>query len=110
MHVRFAIIAFLFSTASASAEPKPPPVIKGTFAFDVLHPKAKCRKVAGTLLRELERAFLCVGPDPSVGTASGKPLVARCVDRKPKKKAEWLLFASSADCAEERETQLANGG
>lgn len=87
------------------AKPATTPEIKNTFAFDVTAPKKKCKQVKGALLKKLA-TYTC-GPLQGVETASGKPAVAECVAKKGR--STFLLFAASADCEEERTTQLANG-
>jgi hypothetical protein len=81
-----------------------PPPIKGTFGFDVTRPKQKCAKVEGALLAKL-KSYTCTKPDAD--SASGKPSVASCQAKKGS--SMYMLFATAADCNEERETQLANG-
>jgi hypothetical protein len=93
----------------ALADPKSADVkIENTFGFDTMKPKTKCAKVTGALLKKLTTSYACAAPDGSVGTASGKVQVAGCKAKKGK--SEFMLFATTADCNEERETQLANGG
>jgi hypothetical protein len=88
----------------AHAEPPAAPAIQNTFGFDVFKPTQACAKVTGALLAKL-KAYRC-GPSET-GTASGKPTVATCKAKRGH--SEYMLFATAADCTEERETQLANG-
>jgi len=62
--------------------------------------------VTGALLTRL-KAFTCVAPDGSTGTASGKPLLAECSSKKSK--SVYLVFKLLADCKLEREIQISNG-
>lgn len=83
------------------------PVIKNTYGFDWLRPKAsKCVKISGALLAKLEKSYACKPAD--AGSASGKPITAVCT-AKGKTRSEYVLLSSEADCKLERETQLANG-
>jgi len=107
-----AMVAVVVLGAPVPALAEPPavtpapaaPVIKGTFAFDVFKPKRACAKVTGALLTKL-KAYTCAPSE--TGSASGKPTVATC--KAARGQSEYMLFATAADCTEERETQLANG-
>jgi hypothetical protein len=104
------VVALAGLVAAAHAErpavpaAPPAPALQGTFGFDVFKPKRACAKVTGALLTRL-RSYRC-GP-AETDTASGKPTVATCKARRDR--SEYMLFATAADCNEERETQLANG-
>ena len=100
------LIALVLLPSIVAAEPTP--TVENTFGFDAMKPKGKCAKVTGALKKKLDKSYACTAPDPNVGTASGKTLVASCKAKKGK--SEYQLFATQADCNEERETQLANGG
>jgi hypothetical protein len=107
------LLAALSSVALADPKPAKPvveakPTIENTFGFDAMKPKTKCAKVTGALLKKLNTSYTCTAPDGSVGTASGKVQLAGCKAKKGK--SEFMLFATTEDCTEERETQLANGG
>lgn len=81
------------------------PEIKNTFGFDIMKPeRSKCAKVSGALLKKLETSYKCEAA--TIGSASGKPIAASCKAKRGT--SELLLFATLADCKEERETQLAN--
>jgi hypothetical protein len=109
MRAMKALLALLLLSSVAIADPAPAKLeIENTFGFDVMKPKTKCAKVTGALLKKLNTSYTCMAPDGSVGTASGKVQVAECKVKKGKK-SELMLFATAADCNEERETQLANG-
>jgi hypothetical protein len=96
----------VFTSFAAHAEPVE---IKGTFGFDVMRPeKSKCTKVDAALLKKLTKDFTCTAPEDPKASASGKPIVAECTIKKGKR-SSFLLFATKPECAEERETQLANG-
>jgi hypothetical protein len=99
-------LAWVFVTAAlvAPARADSPP-IKGTFGFDVTRPKQKCAKVDGALLTKLNKSYTCTKPDSD--SASGKPWLASCKAKQGSNM--YMLFATAADCNEERETQLANG-
>lgn len=108
-----AILACLAHPAAAErAAPPPPapaPVLKDTFGFDYMKPQSsKCTKITGALLTKLTRSYTCEAVEGGT-TASGKPAVARCEVKKGKPSG-YVLFKAIADCKEERETQLANGG
>ena len=80
--------------------------LEGSFAFDWLKPKkSRCTKVEGALLATLKKGYACAPADS--GSASGKPILLTC--RAKRGKSEYMLFSTAAACAEERETQLANG-
>jgi hypothetical protein len=102
--VTIALSVMLMAGGSARAE------IKNTFGFDIMKPKrSKCMKVTGALQKKLEKSYTCEQQTAdSPGSASGKPIAATCT-AKGKTRSTYLLFASDADCREERETQLANG-
>ncbi|MEO7731201.1 MAG: hypothetical protein ABIY55_09535 [Kofleriaceae bacterium] len=51
------------------------------------------------------QGYTCSKPDTD--SASGKPWLASCQAKKGG--SMYMLFATAADCNEERETQLANG-
>jgi hypothetical protein len=89
------------------AQPVPVP-LKGLFAFDWFKiKKSKCAEIKGALLTRIKKSYDCTPPDDANASASGKPIVATCQARKAK--SEYVVFATKADCVEERETQLANG-
>ncbi|HRC58656.1 MAG: hypothetical protein IPI49_30615 [Myxococcales bacterium] len=91
----------------ARADGQPPKVIEiaGTYAFDWYRgTRSRCAKVSGALLRKLKKGYTCTPPD--AGSASGRPVLAQCTKGE---RSQYLLFATAADCKEERETQLANG-
>ena len=99
---RLVLLALLATPAFADA-----PAIKDPFGFDWIHPaKSRCTKVKGALLKKLETKYTCREAD--AGSASGKPVVAVCT-AKGKRRSEFMLLGSLADCKLERETQLANG-
>jgi hypothetical protein len=89
----------------ALAEPARPAKLEGSFAFDVMKPKIKCAKVTGALLTKLNKSYRC-GPADS-DTASGVKTVAVCKAKTGD--SQILVFATTADCENERQTQLANG-
>lgn len=91
--------------APALAGPAKPARIEGSFGFDVMKPRAKCARVTGALLTRLSKGYRC-GPSET-DTASGVKTVAVCKAKTGD--SQFLLFAASADCENERETQLANG-
>jgi len=99
------------AVADTPAKPAAPAKLelKDRFGFDAMKPKqSKCTKVAGALLKKLEKSYTCEAPtDDSPGSASGKPIAASCT-AKGKTRSTFLLFAKQADCKEERATQLAN--
>jgi hypothetical protein len=99
-----AILALI--VAPALAEPAQPAKLEGSFAFDVMKPRAKCARVTGALRTRLGTSYRC-GP-AETGTASGVKPVAVCKAKTGD--SQFLLFAAVADCENERETQLANGG
>ncbi len=100
------ILAALAVAGPAFADP---PAIKGMVGFDWSRTKqSKCSKVEGALLATLTKSYTCAAPDKSISSASGKPVAATCKAKRGK--SEYLLFASAADCNEERDTQLANAG
>jgi len=95
------LLAVLASPAHAD-----PPSLRGTFGFDWIDPEhSKCVAVKGALLTKLTSKFRCAAPD--TGSASGVKVVAMCTE--PKRRAEWMVFATIADCRKERDMQLANG-
>lgn len=97
------VVLGVLGASAARAEAPAAPVIANTFGFDYFKPeKSKCVKITGALLKKLAK-FTC---EPESGTASGKPAVASC--RNKKNTSGYMLFATLADCQEERETQLAN--
>jgi hypothetical protein len=101
MKALVAALGLLISTPALADAP----AIANTFGFDYMKPKRACKKVSGSLLKKLKR-YTCEKVEPG-STASGKDAVADC---KPAKgSGGFLLFATQADCNEERETQLANG-
>ncbi len=86
------------------------PALKDTFGFDYMMPKrSKCVKVTGALLKKLQTKYTCTAPEEPTATASGKPAAAMCEVKKGKPSG-YVLFAKLADCQDERETQMANGG
>ncbi len=109
---RCLVVVLVLSGLGAAVHAEPPavppappaPALPGTFGFDVFKPRKACTKVTGALLTKL-KAYQCVGP--ATNTASGKPTVATCKAKRGR--SEYMLFATAADCNEERETQLANG-
>jgi hypothetical protein len=104
--MRIMLLALVILTASVAAETIS---IKGTFGFDVMSPnKSNCAKVDAALHAKLTKSYLCVAPEDPNTSASGKPIVAECTVKKGKR-SSFLLFATKAECVEERETQLANG-
>ena len=81
------------------------PVLKGTYGWDYMKPKAsKCTKVTATLATKMKK-YDCTVPDKG-STASGKDAVADCKNKKGDD--GYLFFDKLADCNKERETQLAN--
>ncbi len=95
-------LALLVSSAIA-AEPE----LSGKFAFPFIKAKkVRCAKVAGKLLKTLQKDYACEVPEGE-GTASGVKMLFKC---KAKKGSEiYGVFESAKDCAKERDTQLANG-
>lgn len=77
----------------------------GKFAFGWTG-HGKCKVIDSKQVKKLEHGFVCMPPDPNVGTASGKPLFALC--KANKGRTELMVFATLADCREEYETQAAN--
>ena len=103
-------MSFAFVLALSAPVAAEPVQIKGTFAFDAMSPeKSKCTKVDKAVLTKLTKDYVCAVPEDPKASASGKPIVAECT-RKKGKKSNFMLFATKAECVEERETQLANGG
>jgi hypothetical protein len=99
-----AVLALL--AAPALAGPAKPAKLEGSFAFDVMKSTTtKCAKVTGALLARLNKDYRC-GPADS-DTASGVKTVAACKAKTGD--SQFLLFATSADCENERQTQVANG-
>jgi hypothetical protein len=98
-----AVLALL--AAPALAEPAKPAKLEGSFAFDVMKPRTKCAKVTGALLTRLSKSYSC-GP-AETDTASGVKTVAACKAKTGD--SQFLLFTTSADCENERQTQVANG-
>jgi hypothetical protein len=93
-------LTLLVSSASA-AEPE----IAGKYAFPFIKAKkTKCAKVAGKLLKTLQKDFSCAVPEE--GTASGVKFVAKCTAKKGSE--IYGVFETAKDCAKERETQIAN--
>jgi hypothetical protein len=115
--ILFALIAGLAIPSLAAADPDPAtqpstqpstPAIKGAYGFDVMKPQSsKCTKVSGSLLKKLTKSYGCTAPDDPTASASGKRMVATCQAKKGR--SQYMLLGTKADCAEERETQLANG-
>ncbi len=99
------LVVLALITAPALAEPAKEPRLEGSFAFDVMKPRAKCAKVTGALLTRLNKSYRC-GPAES-NTASGVKTVAACKAKTGD--SQFLLFATNADCENERQTQIANG-
>jgi hypothetical protein len=103
-------LAFALTLSVPAVADDAGPKIVDTFAFQTMAPKKKCAKVTGALKQKLEKNYTCFGPGKDEpGSASGKPIAARCEPKSKKTRGEYLLFATNADCNEERETQLANG-
>lgn len=98
-----AVLALI--AAPALAEPAKAPRLEGSFAFDVMKPRTKCAKVTGALLTRLSKSYSC-GP-ADTDTASGVKTVAVCKAKTGD--SQFMLFATNADCENERQTQLANG-
>lgn len=98
-----AVLALI--AASAIAEPAKPPRLQESFAFDVMKLRTKCARVTGALLTRLSKSYRC-GP-ADTDTASGVKTVAVCKAKTGD--SQFLLFATNADCENERQTQLANG-
>jgi len=100
------LAALVLISAPAFAEPAKAPRLDGSFAFDVMKPRTKCAKVTGALLTKLSKGYSC-GP-ADTDTASGGKTVAVCKAKTGD--SQFMLFATNADCENERQTQLANGG
>jgi len=101
------LVVLALIAATAGAEPPRAVKIQDTVGFDWLEPRAsKCTKVAGRLLARLNKDYQCAPPDNRGATGSGVTIVATCKTRNGK--SEFLLFATAADCAKERDMQLAN--
>ncbi|HEY4059341.1 MAG TPA: hypothetical protein VGM39_22140 [Kofleriaceae bacterium] len=67
------------------------------------------RNVLATLVLVISvPAFADAPKDKPDGTSSGKPAIADC--KNAKETSGYMLFATKADCEEERKTQLANAG
>jgi len=95
--------------ARAGDPPRPilPGTLIGNYSFEWTRGKAACKKIDAATVKKWGASHLCMSPDPDVGTAAGKPLVASC--KAKKKRSEDLVFATKAECIEELETQAANG-
>lgn len=101
------LVAAVLRVAHAGDPPRPvaPATLAGTAAFEWTRAKA-CVAVDAALLKKWNKSYTCMPPEEGVGTASGRTVQARCHIRRGR--SEYLVFATMADCKEERETQLAN--
>jgi hypothetical protein len=100
MRVPSAGFALFLSIAAAPAlAADPTPSLEGTYGFDWLHIKSsRCVKIEGSLLEKLRTKYQC-GP-ADAGSASGQKIATRCKSKDGK--SEYMLFASTAACKEER--------
>lgn len=103
------LLVLLPSAALAGDPPRPiePASLVGKHSFEWTRGKTKCKAVDAAVVKRWVAGFTCMSPDPNVGTASGKPLVASC--KATKGRTEHLVFATKAECIEELQTQAANG-
>src|ERR1700733_1119839 len=77
------LLALLVTPAFAD-----PPKLKGTFGFDVMHPKAACAAVSGALLTKLTKDYTCVcRTDPSPGRPGGR--FARAARSRRARASTW---------------------
>jgi hypothetical protein len=103
--VKRAIGLLLFLSVTAAADGFDYQKLNGLYGFDWLHlrPRDHCVKVDAKRMREL-KSYTCAVPDE--GSSSGKVIRFKCQSKDNKR--EYLLFATSADCTDEIESQKAN--